>query len=107
MGSRMSRGIVSGPLAPFAAGYEQWLVDQGFRPGSVADRLSQLRHLNGWLGAEGLSVEALDSSRVECVEFGNGRNHCKGYPRRPAKAMATSDSWMSKYCGPLISASGT
>ena len=65
MASQMSCGMVSGPLAPFAAGYEQWLVDRGFRPGTAADRLSQLAHLSCWLEAEGLSVDEWDSSRVE------------------------------------------
>ena len=65
MASRMSCGMVSGSLAPFAAGYEEWLVDRGFRPATVTDRLSQLAHLSRWLEAEGLSVDELDSSRVE------------------------------------------
>jgi integrase/recombinase XerD len=65
MGSRMSSGMVSGPLAPFAPGYEQWLVDRGFRPGTVADRLSQLPHLSRWLEAEGLSVDEWDSTRLD------------------------------------------
>ena len=63
----MDRGMlrVSGPLAPLAAGYERWLVAQGFRSGAVADRLSQFACLSRWLDAEGLLVAELGPERVE------------------------------------------
>src|ERR1700733_11935699 len=61
MGGLMS----SGPLSAFEAGYVRWLVERGFRPGAVADRLGQFRALSRWLGARGLPVAELDPERVE------------------------------------------
>jgi integrase/recombinase XerD len=43
----------------------RWLVERGFRPGAVADRLGQFRALSGWLGARGLPVAELDPEGVE------------------------------------------
>ena len=40
---------VSGPLAPFAAGYESWLSSRCYSPSAAADRLCQLGQLNRWL----------------------------------------------------------
>jgi len=61
MGGRMS----SGPLSAFEAGYVRWLVERGFRPGAVADRLGQFRGLSRWLGAGRLPVADLGPGRVE------------------------------------------
>jgi hypothetical protein len=63
--------VSSGPLSAFEAGYVRWLVERGFRPGAVADRLGQFRALSRWLGARGLPVAELDPERVE--EFLDGR----------------------------------
>jgi len=57
--------VSSGPLSAFEAGYVRWLVERGFRPGAVADRLGQFRALSRWLGARGLPVAELDPERVE------------------------------------------
>jgi hypothetical protein len=46
--------VLSGPLSAFEVGYVRWLVERGFRPGAVADRLGQFRALSRWLGARGL-----------------------------------------------------
>jgi hypothetical protein len=48
--------VSSGPLVAFEAGYVRWLVERGFRPGAVADRVGQFRALSRWLGARGLPV---------------------------------------------------
>src|SRR5450755_3589547 len=61
----MGRHVSSGPLSAFEAGYVQWLVERGFRPGAVADRLGQFRALSRWLGTRGLPVAELDPERVE------------------------------------------
>jgi integrase/recombinase XerD len=52
-------------LAPFAAGYERWLVERGFRPGTLPHRISQFACLSRWLEAEGLSAGELGPERVE------------------------------------------
>ena len=57
--------VSSGPLVAFEAGYVGWLVERGFRPGAVAERLGQFRALSRWLGARGLPVAELDPGRVE------------------------------------------
>ena len=61
MGGQMS----SEPLVAFEAGYVRWLVERGYRPGAVADRVGQFRALSRWLGTRGLSVAELDPERVE------------------------------------------
>ena len=57
--------VSSGPLSAFEAGYVRWLVERGFRPGAVGDRVGQFRALGRWLGARGLPVTELDPERVE------------------------------------------
>ena len=37
---------VSGPLAPYAAGFEQWLLARGFARSAVGNRLWQVAHLS-------------------------------------------------------------
>jgi hypothetical protein len=60
MDGRMS----SRPLSACEAGYVRWLVERGYRPGAVADRLGQFRALSHWLGARGLSVAELGLERM-------------------------------------------
>jgi integrase/recombinase XerD len=71
--------VSSGPLSAFEAGYVRWLVDSGFRPGAVADRVGQFRALSRWLGTHRLSVSDLDRGRVE--EFLDARRAagCRSY----------------------------
>lgn len=61
----MGGHVSSGPLSAFEAGYVRWLVERGFRPGAVADRVGQFRALSRWLGARGLPVAELNPERVE------------------------------------------
>jgi integrase/recombinase XerD len=61
MGGRVS----SGPLSAHEAGYVRWLVERGYRPGTVADRVGQFRALSRWLGARGVPVADLDLKRAE------------------------------------------
>jgi site-specific recombinase XerD len=56
---------VSGPLAPFAAQFEAWLLAQGYSPWTVSHRLWQLDLLSGWLEREGLPVEGLSAESAE------------------------------------------
>jgi integrase/recombinase XerD len=59
-----SAARVHGPLAPFAEGYERWLVERGFRQEAVRKRLSQFADVSRWLESKGLSVEELSPRRV-------------------------------------------
>jgi len=56
--------VVSGPLAPFAAGYESWLNSRSYSPSAVGDRLCQLGQLSRWLEQEDLSAGELSDERA-------------------------------------------
>jgi integrase/recombinase XerD len=65
MSGLSSAARMHGPLAPFAQGYERWLVERGFRQETVRARLSQFADVSMWLESEGLSVEELGLRRME------------------------------------------
>jgi integrase/recombinase XerD len=44
----------TGPLGPLRAGFERWLVAEGYAPKRVELHLALLSHLSGWLGERGL-----------------------------------------------------
>jgi integrase/recombinase XerD len=56
---------VSGPLAPYSAGFESWLRSRSYSPSAVADRLYQLDQLSRWLGRTGLGVWELTGEQAE------------------------------------------
>jgi integrase/recombinase XerD len=64
MGKRVRVSVVSGPLAPFAAGYESWLVSRSFARSVAADRLSQLGQLSRWLEQERLGASELTDEQA-------------------------------------------
>ncbi|HYB28041.1 MAG TPA: hypothetical protein VEF89_15590, partial [Solirubrobacteraceae bacterium] len=57
----------SGPLAPYASGFESWLAARGYSPFTIGHRLWQLELVSRWLEREGLSVQELTPERF--VEF--------------------------------------
>jgi integrase/recombinase XerD len=57
--------VVSGPLAPYAAGFESWLRSRSYSPSAAADRLYQLDQLSRWLGRAGLGVGELTGDQAE------------------------------------------
>lgn len=59
MGGSLWVSVVSGPLAPFAAGFELWLRALGYAPSTVANRLCQLDQLSCWLERERLAANEL------------------------------------------------
>jgi integrase/recombinase XerD len=65
MGRRMWVPTVSGPLAPFTAGFEAWLLARGYSRWTVRTRLWQLDLLSRWLEREGLPVGGLTAVRAE------------------------------------------
>ncbi len=75
--SRASRVWVTGPLAPWAAGFAAWLVELGYTPSSAEGQLRLLAHLSGWLADQGLAVGELTPETVERFL----RARCKGYVR--------------------------
>jgi hypothetical protein len=54
----VSRVEVPGPLGPFAAGFVEELVRQGFMPVTVGKHVALLAGLSGWLAAEGVAPPA-------------------------------------------------
>ena len=65
MGKKVWVPLVSGPLAPYAAGFESWLRSRSYSPSAAADRLYQLDQLSRWLGREGLGVGELTGDQAE------------------------------------------
>src|SRR5688572_24780685 len=57
----VSRGGVTGPLGPFAAGFVDDLSRQGFKPVTVGKHVALLAQLSGWLAAEGVAASGLSS----------------------------------------------
>jgi site-specific recombinase XerD len=51
-----------GPLAPFADGYRDWLLERGYRPLTVTKSLIALGHLGRWMEHEGIDVVQLDDT---------------------------------------------
>ena len=71
MSKRVWVPVVSGPLAPCAAGFERWLRSRAYSRSTVASRLSQLDQLSRWLEHEGLGARELTPARV--ADFASSR----------------------------------
>jgi integrase/recombinase XerD len=65
MGRRVWVPVVSGPLAPYAAGFASWLRSRAYSPSAAADRLYQFDQLSRWLEREGLGVDELTGEQAE------------------------------------------
>lgn len=63
--SRVSRVLMTGPLAPFAEAFAAELRARGYTPLTTASELRQVARLSGWLQVGGLSVTDLSEERVE------------------------------------------
>ena len=59
MGRRVWFPVVSGPLAPYAAGFESWLRSRSYSPSAAANRVCQLDQLSRWLERNGLAAGQL------------------------------------------------
>ena len=57
--SRVSRVLMTGPLAPFADAYAAELRRRGYTPLTAVNELRQVARLSRWLEASGLSVAEL------------------------------------------------
>jgi integrase/recombinase XerD len=57
--------VVSGPLQPFRRGFEDRLVELGYRPSSVLRRLVVVAQFSRWLAAEGVEPEELTACRMD------------------------------------------
>jgi integrase/recombinase XerD len=63
--ARPLRVRVTGPLAPFAAGFRQELANDGYTPNAASNQLQLMAHASRWLDGRGLGVEELKPARVE------------------------------------------
>jgi integrase/recombinase XerD len=63
--SRSGRGHVSGPLAAYAEGFRQELLDHGYAWGSAAHQVHLMAHVSRWLEACGLGASDLTPGVVE------------------------------------------
>ena len=58
--SSSGRGHVRGPLAPYAEGFREELLGQGYSWGSAAHQVHLMAHVSRWLEAQGRGPAALD-----------------------------------------------
>jgi len=56
---------VSGPLAPYAAGFASWLASRAYSTWAAADRLCQFDQLSRWLERGELGVGELTGKQAE------------------------------------------
>jgi integrase/recombinase XerD len=63
--SRLSRVVVSGPLAPFVRAYRLELRRRGYTPRSAVNELRQVARLSRWLEDRELGAARLTRGRVE------------------------------------------
>jgi integrase/recombinase XerD len=56
---------ISGPLAPFAAGFTEWLQGKGYRPAVVRIHQRRMIHLSRWMDAERVGVASFGLATVD------------------------------------------
>jgi hypothetical protein len=71
MGRKVWVPTPSGPLAPYAAGFDVWLRSRFYSPSTAASRLWQFEQLSRWLARRGLGAGELSPERA--VEFARSR----------------------------------
>ena len=84
MGRKVWVPVVSGPLAPYAAGFGSWLASRAYSRSAAADRLYQFDQLSRWLEREGLGVGRADRRAGRAVRRWSvaRRAWCRGRHRR-------------------------
>ena len=64
MGKKVWVPVVSGPLAPYAAGFGSWLRSQAYLSSTAAGRLRQFDQVSRWLEREGLGARELTGEQA-------------------------------------------
>jgi hypothetical protein len=64
MGKKVWVPVVSGPLAPYAAGFESWPRSRAYSPSAAAHRLCQFDQVSRWLEREGLGAGELTAEQA-------------------------------------------
>ncbi len=57
--SRVVNAVVPGPLAEYAGGFRQWLLEQGYTRLTTVPQLQLMAHVSRWLDREGLAADSL------------------------------------------------
>ncbi len=65
MGGDSSRVRITGPLVPYADGFQAELENQGYRANSACDQLRLLAHVSAWLQERSVRLDEFTSTRVE------------------------------------------
>ena len=69
---------VSGPLAPYAAGFQECLARRGYKPTTAGDHILLMAQVSRWLASQDLDADQLTTIRVEeflAVRRGAGHAH--------------------------------
>jgi hypothetical protein len=64
MEREVRRCTVQGPLAPWAPGFEDWLLERGYRPSAAFHRCCLLAVMSRWLERRGLAASELTEERA-------------------------------------------
>ncbi|MCA1697875.1 MAG: site-specific integrase [Actinobacteria bacterium] len=82
--SRVSRVLMTGPLAPFADAYRVELRERGYTVRSAVCELRQVARLSCWLAARGLTAAELSGARVdEFLVWQRAEGRCRSQWSRP------------------------
>jgi site-specific recombinase XerD len=82
----LARTVVTGPLAPYAAGWRAELAARGFAPHSITAHAQLTAHLSGWLADTNQGLDALSDEVVE--EYLRARGAAGYRSRTTVRAMA-------------------
>ena len=82
--SRVSKVVVTGPLAPYAAAYGQELRARGYTRRSAVNETRQVARLSRWLGVNALAATDLNGARIEeFLNFQRGTGRFRSHWSRP------------------------
>lgn len=84
---------VTGPLAPFAAGFAENLAEQGYKRKGASDHLYLMAQVSRWLVTESLGAEDLSASGVESF---------RGWRRAAGYVSSLSSKRMSRLVDYLV-----
>jgi integrase/recombinase XerD len=83
---------VTGPLAPYAVGFGEMLIERGYAPGSARNQLLVLAHVSRWLAGE--ELEAADLTEETVRRFLAARCEAGYRSRLSPKGMAQILSYL-------------
>jgi integrase/recombinase XerD len=82
--SRVSKVLMTGPLAPFADAYAVELTRRRYTPLTSVNQLRQVAGLSSWLEMQGLEAAELTGERVEeFLAFQRVTGRCRAQWSRP------------------------